>query len=108
MDALIFNLDQDNRPLKEVITPTSLEVSPFKEQYQKSLSEIEAYLNTLSDDSVDKDMEYANNVFAFTGDRGSGKTSCMVSVGGFLSKDKMERAVFRINIPIYLPLISIL
>ena len=31
MDALIFNLDQDNRPLKEVITPASLEVSPFKE-----------------------------------------------------------------------------
>lgn len=99
MDALIFNLDQDNRPLKEVITPASLEVSPFKEQYQKSLSEIEAYLNTLSDDSVDKDMEYANNVFAFTGDRGSGKTSCMVSVGGFLSKDKMERAVFRDKYP---------
>lgn len=73
MEAITFNLDQDNRPLKENITLSSLEASPFKEQYRKSLSEIESYLNTLNDDTVDRDMEYANNIFAFSGDRGSEK-----------------------------------
>ena len=52
MEAITFNLDQDNRPLKENITLSSLEASPFKEQYRKSLSEIESYLNTLNDDTV--------------------------------------------------------
>lgn len=65
MEAITFNLDQDNRPLKENITLSSLEASPFKEQYRKSLSEIESYLNTLNDDTVDRDMEYANNILKF-------------------------------------------
>lgn len=73
MEGIIFNLNQDNRPLKEDITMSSLEVSPFREQYKKSLTEIESYLNALNEDDIDKDMDYANNVFAFSGDRGSGK-----------------------------------
>lgn len=68
MDALKFNLDQDNRPLKETINLASLENSPFKEQYLNALSEIESYLSTIQDKSSDKDMDFANNVFAFTGD----------------------------------------
>lgn len=99
MEAITFNLDQDNRPLKENITLSSLEASPFKEQYRKSLSEIESYLNTLNDDTVDRDMEYANNIFAFSGDRGSGKTSCMISVGGFLATNKMLRSDFKGKYP---------
>lgn len=99
MEAITFNLDQDNRPLKENITLSSLEASPFKEQYRKSLSEIESYLNTLNDDTVDRDMEYANNIFAFSGDRGSGKTSCMISVGGFLTTNKMLRSDFKGKYP---------
>ena len=99
MEAITFNLDQDNRPLKENITLSSLETSPFKEQYRKSLSEIESYLNTLNDDTVDRDMEYANNIFAFSGDRGSGKTSCMISVGGFLTTNKMLRSDFKGKYP---------
>lgn len=99
MEGIIFNLNQDNRPLKEDITMSSLEVSPFREQYKKSLSEIESYLNALNEDDIDKDMDYANNVFAFSGDRGSGKTSCMISVGGFLSKVKSTRSEFKEKYP---------
>lgn len=99
MEALNFNLDQDNRPLKEIITLASLEKSPFKEQYQNAFSEIESYLKSLTDNYVDRDMEYANNIFAFTGDRGSGKTSCMVSVGSFLVKDKELRKEFKSMYP---------
>lgn len=99
MDALKFNLDQDNRPLKETINLSSLENSPFKEQYLNALSEIESYLSTIQDKSSDRDMDFANNVFAFTGDRGSGKTSCMVSVGGFLTTNKELRSEFQDKYP---------
>ena len=37
MEAITFNLDQDNRPLKENITLSSLEASPFKEQYRVTI-----------------------------------------------------------------------
>lgn len=99
MEALRFNLDQDNRPLKETITLSTLEKSPFKDQYQKAFSEIEYYLDSLKDDTVEKDMDYANNIFVFSGDRGSGKTSCMVSVGGFLTKKRELRSEFKEKYP---------
>lgn len=99
METLRFNLDQDNRPLKETITLSSIEKSPFKDQYQKAFSEIEYYLDSLKDDSLEKDMDYANNIFVFTGDRGSGKTSCMVSVGGFLTKKRELRSEFKEKYP---------
>lgn len=95
MEAIKFLLDQENRPLKEDLSLTSLEISPFKEQYKKSLIEIEEYLNTLTQASIEKDLDYADNIFAFSGDRGSGKTSCMISVGGFLTKPKVLRAEFK-------------
>lgn len=44
MEAIKFFLDQENRPLKEDLSLNSLEISPFKEQYKKSLIEIEEYL----------------------------------------------------------------
>lgn len=99
MDALKFNLDQDNRPLKETINLASLENSPFKEQYLNALSEIESYLSTIQDKSSDRDLDFANNVFAFTGDRGSGKTSCMISVGGLLTTKKELRSEFQDKYP---------
>lgn len=99
MDALKFNLDQDNRPLREKITLSSLEKSPFKEQYLNALSEIESYLGAIQNKSSERDMEFANNIFAFTGDRGSGKTSCMVSVGGLLTTNKELRKEFEDKYP---------
>ena len=99
MEALKFNLNQDNRPLREDITFSSIEKSPFKEQYLKSLSEIETYLATLGDEMVDKDIDYTNNIFAFIGNRGSGKTSCMITIGGFLAKTKENRSEFKQDYP---------
>lgn len=88
MEALRFNLDQDNRPLKEEINLSSLDKSPFKDQYQKAFSEIESYLDSLKDNSVEKDMDYANNIFVFTGDRGSGKNFMYGFRGRFPDQEK--------------------
>ena len=48
---------------------------------------------------VDKDIDYTNNIFAFIGNRGSGKTSCMITIGGFLAKTKENRSEFKQDYP---------
>ncbi|MCQ2336376.1 MAG: hypothetical protein MJ010_04250 [Paludibacteraceae bacterium] len=59
------------------------ETSLFKDQYDKALSEINAYLEEVDNWSRNHTVvnEFdINNIFAFIGDRGSGKSSCMESV----------------------------
>ena len=98
-EKLIFRLTNDNRPLRE----QSLEDSILTEQYKYALRQIneyfgELFLENISEPdredypSIDKqrsetigsDTDYNNNIFAFIGDRGSGKTSCMITVADFL------------------------
>lgn len=84
--------------------------SLFKDQYDKALNEIGAYLsyyktiNEVNNESNDEDddeqitkqnkskkqSQYIelNNIFAFIGERGTGKTSCMKSVAGMLYKHR--------------------
>lgn len=59
--------------------------SLFKDQYFKALSEISAYLSAGSDKDSNE-----NNIFAFIGDRGTGKTSCMESVAQMLCDIHLE------------------
>lgn len=63
------------------------ETSLFKDQYDKALSEIGAFIK-LADEwkqrHSDEDDFDINNVFAFIGERGTGKTSCMESVADML------------------------
>lgn len=94
-----FNLDVENRPLKEDITKESINKSTFREQYKNALNSIEQYLTIARNDSHDKELDSQNNIFLFVGDRGSGKTSCMLSVGGFLLKEKSRRSEFKDDYP---------
>lgn len=98
-DKLTFLLTNDDRPLREQAPLGSI----LEEQYRYALRQINEYFEELkleniqtrdSDENGDRkyyesetiqsDTDYNNNIFAFIGDRGSGKTSCMISVADFL------------------------
>ena len=97
-DKLTFLLTNDNRPLRE----PSPEGSILEEQYNYALRQIDEYFSELElenisvpdkeqqtnqdkrSETIHSDIDYNNNIFAFIGDRGSGKTSCMISVADFL------------------------
>ena len=102
-EKLTFRLTNDNRPLRE----QSLEDSILTEQYKYALRQINEYfgelkLENFSDtdhegpydeekqrsEAIGSDTDYNNNIFAFIGDRGSGKTSCMISAADFLIRKK--------------------
>ena len=98
--TITFDFDNDNRPIRE----SEIEGKLFEPQYRQSLLQIETYLRELElekteesqKESKDKsytehiqaDIDYNNNIFAFEGGRGTGKTSCMISVAGML-QDKI-------------------
>lgn len=92
MDENILKIfmDDDSRPVKEPMLLSEMHKSLFKDQYGLALKQIEIYLSGLSkvDGKDDLDLDSINNIFAFIGDRGSGKTSCMVSLGDFLTKNE--------------------
>ena len=94
-----FNLDIENRPLKEDISKNSIGLSAFKEQYKNALSAIDQYLAIARKDAHDRDLDSQNNIFLFVGDRGSGKTSCMLSIGELLLKEKSRREEFKDDYP---------
>ncbi|UKK67547.1 hypothetical protein L6466_13490 [Prevotella communis] len=97
---ITFNFDNDNRPIKEA----EIEGKLFEPQYRQALLQVESYLRELElekteenqKESKDKnytehihdDIDYNNNIFAFEGGRGTGKTSCMISVADMLIKKK--------------------
>ncbi|MCQ2360479.1 MAG: hypothetical protein MJ009_03225 [Paludibacteraceae bacterium] len=73
-EPIRFYKGEETRIIKEHYS--EIEHSLFKGQYYKALNEIGMFLNANSG----KD----NNIFAFLGDRGTGKTSCMESVAQIL------------------------
>ena len=54
--------------------------SIFAVQYKKALRVIDAYVDAIGEERNATLQESRNNIIAFIGDRGTGKTSCMVSV----------------------------
>jgi len=103
---ITFTIGEENRPVIEDIDKDVLKNSIFSDQYNKALSVIDDYVGFSSkiregkrcagnektgalnfSDSVDNN----NNIFAFVGERGSGKTSCMMSVVNLLLKEKNRR-----------------
>lgn len=62
------------------------DTSIFKEQYNECFSIIEQILNRNRSDSVGKLDFCSNNIVSFIGPRGSGKTSCMISVAKMLEE----------------------
>lgn len=98
-NELTFLLTNDDRPLREQTPKGSI----LEEQYRYALRQINEYfvelkheniqtrdndedvrLKFIESETIYSDTDYNNNIFAFIGDRGSGKTSCMISVADFL------------------------
>lgn len=67
--------------------------SIFAVQYKKALRVIDLYVDAIDDEKNQGLQESRNNIIAFTGDRGTGKTSCMVSVLNMLNGHMQERKV---------------
>ena len=102
-EKLTFRLTNDNRPLREQYLGDSI----LTEQYKYALRQINEYIGELRlenisepdhedspgkdkqrSETIGSDTDYNNNIFAFIGDRGSGKTSCMITVADFLIRKK--------------------
>ncbi len=93
--GLTIEIGRENQYVVEDITKEKIDSSFFASQYRESLAAVESYLKHLpesSDNSIKSDFgeDYPNNIIAFVGDRGSGKTSCMESVAKFLSNPKKD------------------
>lgn len=88
MEEIIFNLDRDNRPLIEHFDKNSMKGMFFHRQYAMALRSIARYLreekNAPKENEFEKYTDGNNNLFAFVSDRGTGKTSCMLSVANSL------------------------
>ena len=90
---ITFEIGNENRPQIEKIDENSINNSIFSEQYQYALKALNNYMSVISPDGSTNEKERFssltdanNNIFAFIGDRGSGKTSCMMSLAAFLNE----------------------
>lgn len=106
---IVFDFDNDNRPIGESVVEDSL----FEPQYKQALRQIDIYLKELDmekteveerDRTIKKanteyipdDIDYNNNIFSFIGARGTGKTSCMISVANLLQdKRKIDSKLYQ-------------
>jgi len=81
-----FRIGEETKHIIETINENTIETSLFSEQYKKALSSLN-YLFSLTQTSPKIDADNTpNNILSFIGDRGSGKTSCMMSVAKLLEK----------------------
>jgi hypothetical protein len=82
MEPIKFILGEESRP--KIETFSDVNHSLFKDQYEKVFEEIVSYVLDKPTNN-DPNSENKNNLFAFIGERGSGKTSCMLSVANMLT-----------------------
>ena len=68
----------------------SRKTSIFADQYKKALQVIDAYIDAKDNATDEALQEPRNNIIAFMGDRGTGKTSCMMSVLNMLEEHLKE------------------
>lgn len=96
---LIIDIGRENQYIVENITKEKIKDSFFSLQYKEALKIIDTYMMPLFSknpqhggkertEAVNNDI--ANNIIAFVGDRGSGKTSCMESVARYLVSDNKK------------------
>lgn len=80
-NTITFKIGDETRPVLET---GNLHESIFSELYQKAFTEIDNYIGKIKEINADEkggyNYEGVNNIFAFIGERGAGKTSCMMSV----------------------------
>ena len=83
-----FILGEETRPKIEIFTQEDSDItvknSIFYKQYRQILSAIAEHLLLCKEgekqDAIYSSWEFPNNIFVFAGERGSGKTSCMLKV----------------------------
>lgn len=85
---LKFYLGEESHYITEDYT--SRKTSIFADQYKKALQVIDAFIDAKDDDADKTLQESRNNIIAFMGDRGTGKTSCMMSVLNMLDDHLKE------------------
>lgn len=93
-----FILGEETRPKIEMFTNDTYSVkirkSIFYKQYCAALSGIAELVNYQKSSSENNVRLLHNNIFVFTGDRGSGKTSCMSTVKELLCSYEMRNENF--------------
>lgn len=83
-NVLHIALGDSNRPHIETIE--DYESSLFRQQYDLSFAQVNSILAANHNLNVVNGLECNNNIIVFDGERGSGKTSCMLSVANMLAK----------------------
>ena len=81
--TITFNIGDENRIVVENINKDTIKSSIFSEPYHYILNALDHYIDALPDnrdDDFKSNDIWRNNIFAFIGERGSGKTSCMRSI----------------------------
>lgn len=87
MKPIKFTIGEENKPKIEKFT--DINDSIFREQYSKAIESIAKHIEDVNgENGYSITFEKFNNVFAFIGDRGSGKTSCMMSIAEMLKEEK--------------------
>ncbi len=80
----MFRIGEETKHVIETINKESIETSIFSEQYKRSLSSLNCLLSLTQKQSETNVDNTPNNILSFIGDRGSGKTSCMMSFAQLL------------------------
>lgn len=94
MKKIKFELNGDNRPHIEGIA--DVKDSMFKNQYEQCVLLVDAYLKGVNNmqttpAALRNSVDNNNNIIVFDGERGTGKTSCMLSMANMLtSKNHKE------------------
>lgn len=88
MKKIKFDLNGDNRPYIE--NAEDLKNSMFRNQYEQCVLLIDAYLKSVwamqeTPVALRNSVDNNNNIIVFDGDRGTGKTSCMLSMANMLT-----------------------
>lgn len=97
-DNIRFILGEETKPIIEHFEEDKYPVrnSIFYEQYKQALFRVADYLSSTEEYSVALPDEIHvpkfshNNIFSFVGDRGSGKTSCMLTLNEMLIHANIE------------------
>ena len=90
-NTIFFRVGDENRIVVEGIFGEQKDKSIFTDQYRKALHVMDSDLAHKAEYDRDRN-EYRSNVFAFIGERGSGKTSCMSSIVDYLKTNNVEES----------------
>ena len=87
-NTITFKVGDENRIVVEDLSKKSIDASIFANQYRKAMHVMDRCLSHKA--GYNKELnEFRSNVFAFIGERGSGKTSCMASIGKYLKSNEV-------------------